>query len=73
MSKAVLPILNKVMLGEMKPESASRLIAVWYGEIKNATCALDYLQDKCFIFKIGNEENTFENGCKKCGHYRKIV
>ena len=73
MSKAILPILNKVMLGEMKPESASRLIAVWYGELKNATCAQDYLQDKCVIFKISNKENTFENGCEKCGHYHKII
>lgn len=73
MSKAILPILNKVMLGELKPESASRLIAVWYGELKNATCALDNLIDKCPIFKIGNNENTFENGCGKCGHYNKIT
>ena len=73
MSKAILPILNKVMLGELKPESASRLIAVWYGELKNATCAQDYLIDKCPIFKIGNKENTFENGCEKCGHYNKII
>ena len=73
MSKAILPILNKVMLKELTSESASRLIAVWYGEIKNATCAQDYLQDKCVIFKISNTENTFENGCEKCGHYHKIV
>jgi hypothetical protein len=67
MSKAILPILNKVMLGEMKPESASRLIAVWYGELKNATCNQDNVADKCVIFKIGN------SGCEKCGHYNKIV
>jgi len=73
MSKAVLPILNKVMLGEISPDSASRLIAVIYGELKNATCAQDNLIDKCVIYKISNPDNTFENGCGKCGHYRKIV
>jgi len=66
MSKAILPILNKVMLGEIKPESAMRLIAVWYGELKNATCNQDNLIDKCPIFGIGN------SGCEGCGHYYKI-
>jgi hypothetical protein len=73
MSKAILPILNKVMLGELKPESAMRLIAVLYGELKNATCAQDNLVDTCPIFNIGNSDNTFENGCGQCGHYHKIV
>jgi hypothetical protein len=72
MSKAILPILNKVMLGQLKPESAERLIAVWYGEKKNATCSQDYVQDKCVIFKISNPDNTIQNGCEKCGHYKKI-
>ena len=67
MSKFTLSILNKVMLGEMKPESASRLIAVWYGEKKSSTCALDNVPDTCLIFKIGN------SGCENCGHYHKIV
>ena len=67
MSKAILPILNKVMLGQLSPESAMKLIAVWYGERKSATCALDNLPDKCPIFKIGN------SGCAECGHYHKII
>lgn len=73
MSKAILPILNKVMLGQLTPDSASRLIAVWYGELKNASCALDNLQDKCVIFRISNPQNNIANGCEKCGHYKKIV
>jgi hypothetical protein len=73
MNKTLLSILNKVMSGEISPESASRLIAVLYGELKNATCAQDYQVDTCPIFKISNPENTFENGCGQCGHYRKII
>lgn len=73
MSKAILPILNKVMLKELTPESANRLLLVYFGELKNATCALDNLINNCPIFKISNKENTFENGCEKCGHYHKIV
>lgn len=66
MNKTILSILNKVMLGEISPESASKLISVWFGEIKSATCALDNLTDDCPIFKIGN------TGCEQCGHYHKI-
>ena len=73
MNKTLLSILNKVMLKELTPESASRLISVWFGTTKSSTCALDNLPDSCLIFKISNTENTFENGCEKCGHYHKIV